>query len=55
MSTRSLRFAVTALVAVALTALATLTAPVAAQTGRVVVASFGGAWERDLRPRPSHG
>ena len=53
MSTRSLRFAVTALVTVALTALATLTAPVAAQTGRVVVASFGGAWE--FRPSGDGG
>jgi len=49
MSIRSLRVGVTALVAGALAAVATLTAPVDAQTGRVVVASFGGAWERDLR------
>ena len=49
MSIRSLRAGVTALVVGALAAVATLTAPVDAQTGRVVVASFGGAWERDLR------
>jgi putative spermidine/putrescine transport system substrate-binding protein len=49
MSIRPLHAGVTALVTVALTALATLTASVDAQTGRVVVASFGGAWERDLR------
>ena len=49
MSSRPLRAGVAALVAVALFALATLIGPVGAQTGRVVVASFGGAWERDLR------
>jgi spermidine/putrescine-binding protein len=43
-----LRAGVTALVTVSLTAFATLT-PADAQTGRAVVASFGGAWERDLR------
>jgi putative spermidine/putrescine transport system substrate-binding protein len=49
MSIRSLRACSAALVIVALTAVAMLTTAVDAQSGRVSVASFGGAWERDLR------
>src|ERR1051325_3133652 len=49
MSARSLRAGLAALATLALAVAAALTPPVDAQTGRVVVASFGGAWERDLR------
>ncbi len=49
MPLRSLRSRVIALTAVTLVAVVALTLPVGAQGGRVVVASFGGNWERDLR------